>query len=80
MKEVQWSTSDIRRDAQTEWLVRTYETTVNGIRKIGKLPDGSSSVLSVKIPTLGEQARVMRDRDMLPPGHNTPTGVLDWLG
>lgn len=74
-----WSTYDVARDAQTSWLVRLYEKTVNGVREIGKIPTGENNVMRVIVPTLSEQAEVMRFRDQLPPGHNTPTGVLDWL-
>jgi hypothetical protein len=71
-----WDTYDIKVDGQTDWLVHLYETTINGIRENG-LPSEVSYVLSVEVPTLAEQAKVMRYRDSLPPGHNKPTGILD---
>lgn len=73
-----WSAYDLVADDQTGWLVRLYEKTVVGIRQYG-IPDTTGRVLSVKIPELGEQARVMRYRDQLPPGHNAPSGVFEWM-
>lgn len=72
-----WSSYDMQQDGQTGWLVRLYEKTVNGMRSLGGLPsEEEGGVLSVTAPTLAEQARVMRHRDQLPPGHNRPTGVV----
>lgn len=74
-----WSTSEIKRDGQTDWLVRLYEKTVHAVRELGGAPSDSWSAMSIQIPNLDAQAAVMRCRDQLPPGHNPPTGVLDWL-
>lgn len=73
----EWNTHDIKQDAQTDWLVRLYEKTINGIRSYGGLPSETEEVLVVDIPTLNEQATVMRYRVNMPPGHNIPTGILD---
>lgn len=73
-----WSTSDMSRAGQTNWLARLYEKTVSGIRANG-LPRESSGELNIKVPRLDEQARAMTHRDILPPDHNPPSGVLDWL-
>lgn len=74
----EWSAFDLEVDGQTSWLVRLYEKTVNGIRRKG-MPRQTGTVLSVRIPSLGEQARVMRYRNQLPPGHNPPSGVFEWM-
>ena len=74
-----WSTSNIKQDGQTEFLVRIYETAISGIRDINGLPSGAISVLTIETPTLDRQASVMRYRNQLPPGHNPPSGVMDWL-
>ncbi len=74
-----WSTTEIQRDGQTDWLVRLYEKTVHAVRELGGVPSDSYSVMRIQTPNLDEQAAVMRYRDQLPPGHNPPTGVLDWL-
>lgn len=73
-----WSTFELHKDGQTDWLVRLYEKTVNGMRDIGLPSEINDGVLSVRIPTLAEQARVMRRRDIRPPGHNAPSGVLSF--
>lgn len=74
-----WSSSNTHKDGQTDWLVRLYEKTVNGIR-VNSLPsEVTTGVLSVRIPTLAEQARVMRYREQLPPGNNAPTGVVGFI-
>lgn len=71
---------DMTQDGQTSWLVHLYEATVVGIRENG-LPyeriEQNPLVLNVRIPTLYDQAIVMRKRTMRPPGHNIPSGVLD---
>lgn len=74
-----WSTTEMRRDGQTDWLVRLYEKTVNAVRELGGIPSDSYSVMNIQTPNLDEQAAIMRYSDQLPPGHNAPTGVLDWL-
>lgn len=74
-----WSTSDLQRDGQTDWLVRLYEKTVNAVRELGGVPSDSYSVMSIQTPNLDAQAAAMRYQDQYPPGNNAPTGVLDWL-
>lgn len=74
-----WSTSEVSQDDQSGWLVHLYEKTVNGIRELGAVPSGTSRVMKVATPSLQVLARTMRFRDQLPPGHNPPTGDLDWL-
>ena len=69
------STGEMDKGGQAAWLVRLYEKTVAGIRRHG-LPSRSAGVLSVRVPTLMEQARAMRRLDILPPGLNTPSGVI----
>lgn len=60
--------------------MRMYEKVINGSRDMGGFPDETRlGVMSVTMPTLAKQARTMRWRDQLPPGHNAPTGVLDWI-
>lgn len=73
-----WSTSDIQQDGQADWLIRLYEKAINGIREVGGLPSGGAT-LEIEVPTLADQARIMRYRDQLPPGYNPPTGVMDWV-
>ena len=69
-----------KRDAQTEWLVKSYESVIYKAREAGGFPvESESGVLALEIPPLSEQARVVRWREQLPPGHNAPTGVLDWI-
>ncbi len=74
-----WSTSEVNRDDQSGWLTHLYEKTVNGIRELGGVPSGTSMIMKVAVPSLHVQAEIMRFRDQLPPGHNPPTGALDWL-
>lgn len=74
-----WSPAEFFRDGQTDWLTRLYEYSVNNIRARGCLPYGEISAIKIETPRLDEQAAVMRYRDQLPPGHNPPSGVLDWL-
>ena len=74
-----WSTSDMKKDGQTGWLVRLYEKSVNGVREFGLPSEHSRGTLAVRLPTLAEQARTMRYRDPLPPGNNVPSGVIDFL-
>ena len=75
-----WSSYDIHQDGQTDWLVRLYEKTINGIRDLNGLPsEEEGSVLTVTIPTMGYMANILRFRQQLPPGHNVPSGVIDWL-
>lgn len=70
----------MEKDGQAAWLVRLYEKTVNGIRNYGKIPaEADDGVLTVSIPTVAEQARALRYRDPLPPGHGVPSGVVDFL-
>ena len=71
-----WNSYSAKVDGQADWLVRLYEKTINGVRVNG-LPSEVRNVLKVEIPTLAEQAKVMRYRVSLPPGHNKPTGILD---
>ncbi|MGF0009327.1 MULTISPECIES: hypothetical protein [Desulfovibrio] len=74
-----WSTSDMKKDGQTGWLVRLYEKSVNGVREFGLPSEHSRGTIAVRLPTLAEQARTMRYRDPLPPGNNVPSGVIDFL-
>lgn len=75
-----WSTTDMKRDGQAEWLVRLYEKTVNAVRTFGRIPsEGTDGVMNVKIPTLADQARAFRYRPQLPPGKNVPTGQVEFL-
>lgn len=74
-----WSPAEFSRDGQTDWLTRLFEYSVNAIRARGNLPYKENSAIKIEIPGLDEQAAIMRYRDQLPPGHNPPTGVLDWL-
>lgn len=74
-----WSTADCARDGQTDWLTRLYEHCVNAIRSSGSLPYGEDSAIKIAVPSLDGQAAIIRYRELLPPGHNPPTGVLDWL-
>lgn len=74
-----WSTSDMKKDGQTGWLVRLYEKSVNGVRELGLPSEHSRGTIAVRLPTLAEQARTMRYRDPLPPGNNVPSGVIDFL-
>lgn len=74
-----WSTNEVKRDDQTGWITHLYEKTVNGIRELGGVPSGTSRIMKVTVPSLQAQAETMRFRDQLPPGHNPPTGALDWL-
>lgn len=74
-----WSTDNLLRDDQTGWLTRLYEKTVNGIRELGGAPSETSRIMKIEVPSLDAQAEIMRFRDQLPPGHNPPTGALDWL-
>ena len=73
-----WSSYDISQDSQTDWLVRMYEKTVNGMRDMGGLPSekNDSRVLTVEMPTLDAMAETMRYRDQMPPRHNIPSGVI----
>lgn len=71
------STNEMEKGGQAAWLVRLYEKTAGGIRRHG-LPARSEGVLSVQVPTLMRQARIMRKLDILPPGQNTPSGVIDF--
>ena len=74
-----WSTSDMKKDGQTGWLVRLYEKSINGVREFGLPSEHSRGTIVVRLPTLAEQARTMRYRDPLPPGNNVPSGVIDFL-
>ena len=74
-----WSTSDMKKDGQTGWLVRLYEKSVNGVREFGLPSEHSRGTIAVRLPTLAEQARTVRYRDPLPPGNNVPSGVIDFL-
>ncbi|WP_303996213.1 hypothetical protein [Desulfovibrio piger] len=74
-----WSTSDMKKDGQTGWLVRLYEKSVNGVREFGLPSEHSRGTIAVRLPILAEQARTMRYRDPLPPGNNVPSGVIDFL-
>lgn len=74
--EPKWSTRNLKQDGQTDWLVRLYEKTISGIRANGGLPTEIESILQFYIPTASEQAKVMRFREILPPGHNIPSGII----
>lgn len=74
-----WSTNDILQNDQTGWLVHLYEKTINGIRELGSVPSGTSRIMKIEVPPIDAQAEIMRFYDQLPPGHNPPTGELDWL-
>lgn len=74
-----WSTSNMKKDGQTDWLVRLYEKSVTGVREFGLPSEHSQGAIAVRLPTLAEQARVMRYRDPLPPGNNVPSGVIGFL-
>ena len=68
------------QDGQTDWLVRLYEKTVNGMRELGGLPRESEGyVLNVHLPPMHDMAQVMRYRQQMPPGHNIPSGVIEGL-
>jgi len=69
----------MKKDGQTDWLVRLYEKSINGIRSHGLPSETNKGVISVQMPTLQRQAEVMRYRDLLPPGNNIPTGVIKFL-
>ena len=71
-----WSSYDIHQDGQTDWLVRLYEKTINGVRELGGLPSEDEGTFTVALPTIGSMAEVMRFRQQLPPGHNVPSGVI----
>ncbi len=72
-----WSSQNLAQDGQTDWLVHLYEKSIQAVRNLGGLPQNGQAI-SVKLPELIEQARVQRARAQMPPGHNTPTGVLEW--
>lgn len=73
-----WSTENVLVDGQTDWLVRIYEKTINGIRELGGLPsEANGGELSVHTPTMRSMAEVMRYRQQMPPGHNIPSGIID---
>lgn len=74
-----WSSFTTHKDGQTDWLVHLYEKSVNGIRQFGLPSEVDTGVLVIKTPTLADQARIMRYRDLLPPGNNAPTGVIEFL-
>lgn len=69
------STADMEPGAEAAWLLRLHEKTVAGIRRHG-LPALADGELAVRVPSLMEQARAMRKLDTLPPGKNTPGGVI----
>ena len=68
-----WSTYDMHKDGQTDWLVHLYETVINGIRA-NQLPSevDDEYTLSAIVPNLAEQAQIMRFREPRPPGNNIP--------
>lgn len=74
---MQKSTSDMESRGQAIWLVRVHEKIALGIRRYG-LPSRGEGELTVRVPTLLEQARAMRRLDTLPPGSNTPGGVIEF--
>lgn len=63
-----WKTSDMERCGQPLWLTHLYETAVKGIRKNGLPSETSGYVLTLKIPTLMDQAAQMRRAPQKPPG------------
>ena len=71
-----WSSYDIHQDGQTDWLVRLYEKSINGVRELGGLPSEDDGTLTVAMPTMDSMASVMRYRQQMPPGHNVPSGVI----
>ena len=73
-----WSTSDMKKDGQTDWLVRLYEKSINGVREFGLPSERTKGAIAVHLPTMAEQASTMRYRDPLPPGKNIPSGVIDF--
>lgn len=60
---------------EAAWLAHLHEKTVAGVRRHG-LPSRADGELAVRVPSLLEQARAMRKLDTLPPGRNTPGGVI----
>ena len=75
-----WLTTDMHKDGQTDWLVRLYEKTINGIRDVGLPAEVNNQILAVQIPLVADQADVMRYREPLPPGNNLPTGQIEFIG
>lgn len=72
-----WSTKNMKQDGQTDWLIHLYEKVINMMRYDGGLPAETEEYISaIEVPTLLQQARVMRYKEILPPGHNVPTGVI----
>jgi len=71
-----WSTSELKKDGQSLWLVKTVNKAMNGLRSHGLPSEATEGFLKVSVPTLAEQARVVRKRPAEPLGVSKPTGVV----
>lgn len=74
-----WSTYDMKRDGHAEWLVRTCEKVIVGMREFGLPTESSDGYLSVTVPTLYAQANQLNKPKNVVPGTLKPSGVIDFL-
>lgn len=71
-----WSTSELKKDGQSLWLVKAVNKAMHGLRTHGLPSEATEGFLKVSVPTLAEQARVVRKRPAEPLGVLQPTGVI----
>ena len=74
-----WSTFNMKRDGQAEWIIRTCEKVIAGMREFGLPSESSDGYLSVTVPTLYEQANQLNKPKNVVPGTLKPSGVIDFL-
>ena len=80
MSTSDWTTYDMRRNGQAEWLVKTGEKIIAALRQSGGLPSiVTTGYLTVDVPTLAKQADVMNEREDKAPGTVIASGVLKFL-
>lgn len=74
-----WSTYDMKRDGHAEWLVRTCEKAIAGMREFGLPSEASDGYLAITVPTLYEQANQLNTPKDVVPGTLKPSGVIVFL-